>query len=168
MPTFSEFITAAREMREAHGAHGDARLYGTPEFEEISKADKAAKKRFEELAADITLAEHIATLRPVLAFRSAADAIALATHRSNAPAVRSLLGDLPWPSTFPEAIARYGDGTLALEVWGLLIPMVEFAALWPAFLAQAMPVTAVQATTMDYSAPAVMATNSEPDCIACQ
>ena len=38
-------------MREAHVAHANARMFGPlPDFEEISKNDKASKKRFEAKA----------------------------------------------------------------------------------------------------------------------
>jgi hypothetical protein len=46
-----ELINLAREMREAHVAHANARMFGPlPDFEEISKNDKASKKRFEAKA----------------------------------------------------------------------------------------------------------------------
>jgi len=46
-----DLIRLAREAREAHTAHCNARLNGpVPDFEEISKNDKASWKRFEAKA----------------------------------------------------------------------------------------------------------------------
>ena len=49
-----ELIELAREMRSATIAHCNARLHGpVPDFEEISKNDKASRKRFELKAKQI-------------------------------------------------------------------------------------------------------------------
>ena len=46
-----ELIEAAHAMRQACVDHATARMHGSNDYGELAKADKAARKRFEELAA---------------------------------------------------------------------------------------------------------------------
>jgi hypothetical protein len=138
----SALIAAAHEMRDAHGAHATAHVHGAPDYGELAKADKAARKRFEELAASLATAEALAELVPAIELRSAAEGVIIKT----ASLAHLLPTELP-PPDMPdsEALAwffeRHSD-TVARGVWTFWCAWQAgsaFDAKWRAFLAVVLP-----------------------------
>ena len=98
----------------------------------------------------------------------AADAVCLAAHLTDAPAIRALLGPLPWPGTVAEAVERYGSETVALVVWQAIWAGGAFAPVWRGYLAGTVPVVVRRATMGDEERVPAAPTIDEGDCLGCQ
>jgi hypothetical protein len=148
MTILTDLIAAAHEMRDAHGARATAYVLDG----ELAKADEAALKRFEVLAASLATAEALAALVPTIDLRSAAEDVIIKT----ASLVHLLPTELP-PPDMPdsEALAwffeRHSD-TVARGVWTFWCAWragAAFDAKWRAFLAVVLPAQGERARTMD-------------------
>jgi hypothetical protein len=140
--TLSDLIAAAHVMRAAHGARATAHVRGATNYGELAKADKAARKRFEALAASLATAEALAALVPAIELRSAAEGVIIKT----ASLAHLLPKELP-PPALPdsEALAwffeRHSD-TVARGMWTFWCAWraaAAFDAKWRAFLAVVPP-----------------------------
>jgi hypothetical protein len=138
MTILSDLITAAHEMCDAHGVRATAHGLDTPDYGELARAEEAARKRFEELAASLATAEALAALVPAIDLRSAAEGVIIKTA-----SLESLLPkELP-PPGMPDSDAlawffgRHSD-TVARGVWTFWCAWraaAAFDAKWRAFLA---------------------------------
>ena len=141
MSAITDLIVAAREMRDAHGAHASAHVHGSPDYGELAKADKAARQRFEALAANLATAEALAALMPTIHLRSAADHISATGLRLAA----CLPANCPPYYTSPDDALKHFQAErgsdMANHLWAIWLgwrASVLFGNAWQPFLAAAM------------------------------